>query len=241
MLLPAVYFGIRGFLTGNRKFYIPSAIGTLMILMGGSRGALVCVPISFFLAIPFKWNKMGQRTKKLIILLIVLSIPVIFLVYRYFNLIISAVFSMFSRFGLSSRSIDRIISGTFSAENGRDRIRDIVWELVKTGGPFGRGIYGERNAVGQYFKWGYAHNIALEMLCAFGYVGGSVLLVLLGIQIVKTYKRCVSTEDMLVVATFLGTSMKLLFSDSFWYCDTFWALLAIIVIWKKKAYETPSL
>ena len=234
MLFPVIYFGLVAYLDEKRLYFIPFILSLLMILMGGSRGSLVCVPLLFFFALPFKWNNMNKQEKNRSILIIFVLLFLMIFFCFYYDAFFAGVQSLVRSTGISSRSIDGFLNNTFLNENGRDRIRAIVLELIGTGGPFGRGIYGERLAVGEFFRWGYSHNIILEMLCSFGYVGGTIILLAIFVGIIKTYRCCENTRDQIIFLTFLVTSCKLMFSDSFWYCDTFWAMLAVMLVWKRK-------
>ena len=137
--------------------------------------------------------------------------------------------------GLSSRTLKALATGSFSDGNGREEIYEMAIELIKTGGPFGRGAYGDRYYIGRFYRGGYSHNLFLELLVTFGYVGGPIVILALFIGVLKAYKACFGdhVRQMLFVA-YGVTTCKLMFSYSFWYAQTFWVMIAFMIRWTRK-------
>lgn len=234
MLFPISFFVAVAYLKQQYMYYIPFAMGALMILLGGSRGASLFIPFTFVLMFPLKWENISRNKRLLFVFSILLLIPVLFYVYSYYELILYFIMDYLSSKGLQSRTLMSLVTGSFSEANGRDRIFEIVIELIKTGGPFGRGFYGERIFVGQEFRWGYSHNLFLELLVSFGYIGGSIIILLLLYGIFSLYRKCRTQEQKIVFVTMLVPSLKLLLSNSFWYTPFFWALIAFFFRLKRK-------
>ena len=229
MLFPTLLFLAEGFLNRKRKYYILAVIGIIMIIGVGSRWAFVCVVADFLFMIPYKWKAMSRTKKIVLIMSIMIFLPAFFVIYAHVGDIIIYLQTK----GFSSRTLSSLLAGDFSDANGRDKIYRMTIERIREGGMFGNGVLGERIIVGQYYRWGYAHNIFLELYAAFGYLGGTVVSFALLFNIIRTAVNCHEKTEQVIFVTFLGTSMKLLASDSFWFNSSFWGLLAIIVMWRK--------
>ncbi len=233
LLFPVVYFATEAYLNRKKFYYIPFSIGAILILLGGSRGAMIWVAVIFLFMLPYRWKSMNKSERVRSLLLILFIAPPIILIYLNYNLLAEGLFYYLSSRGISSRTITALFTGELSEANGRDNIYQMTIERIHEGGLFGNGVFGERIIVGQKYRWGFAHNIFLEIYAAFGYLGGSILSIGLIICTLKTAVRCSETKEQIVFLTFLGAAMKLLLSDSFWFNISFWGLLAIIVMWWK--------
>lgn len=148
-----------------------------------------------------------------------------------YQIILMGLSAILSKYGIASRTLSSLLSESFSDGNGRDMIFSMAMDLIKTGGLFGHGVYGDRYVIGNYFRWGYSHNIFLELFVSFGYLGGSIACAVLLLGIVKLYRSCDTLQKQVVFTTFLVTSCKLMLSNSFWYTAAFWALLALMIKW----------
>lgn len=234
MLVPTIYFATEAFLNDKKKYYILFAIGSLEILMGGSRGAIIWVVTVFPMMMPYKWGAMSGRSRALAVLGLVVAFPVAILIYMYYDQLAQGLLLLMARRGFSSRTLQALISGEISDANGRDKIYALTIQRIVEGGLLGNGVFGERLLVGERFRWGYAHNFFLEVYAAFGYLGGTVICAVLIFNIIRTAMNCRETGDQMIYVTFLGSAMKLMLSDSFWFNSSFWALLAILVMWHKQ-------
>ena len=90
---------------------------------------------------------------------------------------------------------------------------------------------------GKVYAWGYSHNIALEMIASFGFLGIVFLLIIA----VLSYKAIFRNEDETwrsIFILFFCCSVKLLVSDSFWFLPYFWARFAVIKCQKSKRVGT---
>lgn len=205
-----------------------------MIFSNGSRGAVVWTVIMFLMILPFKWKKIGSKKKVwFVLILAVLSIAVVPICMNY-HIILSRLSAIFTRYGISSRTLLSLMEGSFSDGNGREQIYALAIDLIKTGGLFGHGVYGDRYTIGNYFRWGYSHNIFLEFFVSFGYIGGIAASLFLVTGILRLYRHCDTWKRQIVFITFLITSCKLILSNSFWYTPGFWALLALIIKWGRR-------
>ena len=200
MLFPVSFFGTEAVLKKKPGFLLPWLIGFILILLGGSRGPVVWIPVIFIFLLPFVWRGAGIRKRVMIFIILTSSLIICTIVLLNYKSIASSLLVWFSKRNISSRTINSLLSGTFSDKNGRDKIYS-----------------------------SYSHNIFLELLVSFGYVGGSVLILLFVYGIVLLYRHSKMVETQIVFITFLSTSMKLILSNSFWYNSAFWALLVMMI------------
>ena len=235
MLFPAAWFAAKFYLEKQKRYLILYGMVAVMVLLSGSRGALVWIAAALPVMVPFKWSTLSKRKRAWFVAFIASLLAAVAVVYIKFEAIIIAIAGVFDKFGLSSRTLRAFVSGSFSDGNGREEIYEMAIELIKTGGPFGRGVYGDRYYIGRFFRWGYSHNLFLELLVTFGYVGGPIVILCLFIGVVKAYTRCFENHvrQMLFVA-YAVTSCKLMFSYSFWYVQTFWVMIAFMLRWNRK-------
>ena len=88
-----------------------------------------------------------------------LALMCFFVIYMYYDVIFIGLKTLFRSSGLSSRTIDYFFSGTFTDASERHIIANLAIDLIKRGGLFGWGVYGDRYVLGNYYKWGYSHNL----------------------------------------------------------------------------------
>ncbi|MED3781065.1 O-antigen ligase family protein [Heyndrickxia sporothermodurans] len=229
MLLPAIVFAY--FATRGKKivYSVLSFISILMILLGGSRGPLLWVAIFFVILFLKNSNKIIKKTY---ILFLIPLVPL--LVYIGYSKIMELIISLFNNIGISSRSIEMFLTGNIGDENGRNEIWELALDMIRKGGPFGYGAYGDRYVIGNYFSFGYSHNIFLELLVSFGIVGGGFLICLMLYYTIKMFLTCKDSDWMGIFIIFFALSLKLVLSDSLWYNPFFWGTFAIVVSYHKQ-------
>ena len=235
IIFPMAYFAGIALLEKRKLFWIPYVAGLFQVIVSGSRGAFIFAALLPAVFLPFAWKNLTEKQIQILKFVTVVILPLLILLFLNFQVFISGFAQFLMDRGFSSRTLLSIVNGTISEANGRDDIYAMSLELIKTGGPFGRGVYGDRTTIGQYFSWGYSHNIFLEMLVSFGYIGGGILILLLVICVIKCFtKWCTTNEDRICFVSFFVPSLKLLFSSSFWYLPQFWGLLAVFFILRRK-------
>ena len=240
ILFSIALWGAIAFLNGNKKYLMLYLFGSLIILLGGSRAPFIWALFIGILTIPFKYRNLDKRQKKKVhfcaFFLLPLMIILVLNANYFFLLIGKALISL----GISSRTVTALVEGNFSDSNGRSLIYAMAIELIMKGGFFGYGFYGDRYFIGERFRWGYSHDIFLELLVSFGIIGGAIIIIALITGIVNLYKKSTNYTKQIIFVTFLGASLKLIFSSSFWYEPTFWALIALMIVWKKPKQELTS-
>ena len=225
MLFPTAFMGTYAFIQGKRLYYIPFLVGLFCIVMGGSRGAVIWPLILIPLMLPLRWKEKKDYRGAVIVFVVLVILA---LNYR---IIIMGLLSVLRSFGLESRTIEAFLNGTFSDGSGREAIYSKAMEMIKNGGFFGWGVYGDRYEIGKIVKWGYSHNIFLEVLVSFGFFFGSVFCIWLIKRVIGLYRKCIGSEKQIVFITFLVASFKTFFSNSFWYTGAFWVVLALVLKW----------
>lgn len=237
MLFPTAFMGSYAFLKHKKLYYIFFAIGAYVILMGGSRGAIVWTIVMFPLMFPFLWKNMNKNKRVYLFIIFALLFIIIIYIFINFKMFIEALAALLSSIGLESRTIASFLDGSISDGNGREEIYAVAIDMIKSGGPLGWGVYGDRFVIANKIKWaiwGYSHNIFLELLVAFGYFTGTIACILLVKGVVGQYRNCDTEGRQIIFMTFLVTSCKLLLSNSFWYSSAFWALMALAIKWREK-------
>ena len=213
--------------TGDRKYLILSAVTFLMVLMFGGRGALLAF-LLFLFARYLSALKIRSRKGYLTIVL-----AVAFFALWYSGLLLKIIMGAIGIFAKvrASRSLKKLLNGSFFQDPARLRIWHLAVELIRTGGVFGHGPYGDRMVIGEFYSWGYCHNVLLELMVDFG-AFGLAFAVLFAAGIIW-FLKVMEPEwrDMLLI--FVGLACQLLVSDSFWYNSAFWAILAFLIKHRK--------
>lgn len=214
---------------------VMGVVATLLAFVLGSRG--IIFPLAIFLIIAFfRYSSKRMRMRIGLGALIAAAFLALSI-----NILANRAGDENTITGI--RNIDMILTGSFADDNGRAKIWDLAIQGVHDSFPLGFGVYGDRPYVGQKFRWGYSHNIILEMLISFGVFGLVFVLGIIGLVIwVLLKKRARAYHLSLLVL--IGLNAKLLISDSFWNYTFFWALLALLMlafmdrkIWDQKNLE----
>ncbi len=210
MLLPALVFTFSFYLKKRVLFLILAIISMLLILMIGSRGALVSSLI-FLIAI-ILIAKLNLALKVLTVLLTVF-------VFVFFNRIITWFSSVFSGMGVISRNLTLIQTDEwFSHDSGRSVIQNQVIELIKNKPLLGSGIGSEQRLLGTY-----SHNIFLDLFLHFGVLLGSIIIIVMVLLIIYIFIK--SKQKVLFFMLFCYGFIPLLFSGSYLEFFPFWIFL----------------
>lgn len=197
-----------------------------MILTAGNRMPLVIIVIAFavFFAQASKEDKDRRGIRIAVFCLAMFFAAIIALFYTQ---ILTFVADCFDSLGLSSRSIDALISGNFTDDNGRDEMQSLARSLIQDGPFFGYGLYGDRYYLGQQYYWGYPHNIVLEFQLTFGQIPGLFLFALLIVYVASAYSKARTADMKWVLLLFVLMSIELWVSISYLYAPAFWAMLSV--------------
>ena len=215
--------------TKKKRFLLLSMTSLLAVLVYGGRGCLLVFIL--YLILRYLIHKKGITKKDVLIL----GLALIIIGLNELGIIKSVIGSICDFAGLSNiRTVEMFLDGTMFEDNARSIIWSMAIEMIKTGGIFGRGVYGDRLVIGNYYSWGYSHNIFLEMMVSFGVIG-LILIILLIWKIWKYFRNETDNRWKNIFVIFLCLSCQLLVSDSFWYNSWFWGSLALLYKYKLRS------
>ena len=228
-VLPSVLYIIYYSQILRKWLYIIVAIlSTVMLLMFGSRGPLLCIFI--FLVLSFAYYVLQERisTRKIITVLLLISICIIVLNESVYMAIINALRDFFGQIGVSTRVLDLLVGGELNVSKGRNMIQETIIESVNKRPFLGYGIFADRALSG---TGEYAHNLIIELWCDFGYVIGSLLAAsMFLISILGFFKSWKCKKMALFLLTMIcAVFIKLTFSGSYLTEQQLFFLLGIAV------------
>jgi hypothetical protein len=146
-------------------------------ILYGSRGPLLCV--IFILLLKYLLSGI-YIVKKTIYLVVVGLTGGLFVVF--FDKIIELIMNIFTRFNIYSRTIIMLANGKFFSGTGRSEIYNYYWGLANEKPLFGWGL------LGGWIKAGSGpHNMLLEFLLAFGFIGGGILCIFSIMLLIKVF------------------------------------------------------
>lgn len=239
-VLMALCFLAIYLLVEKKKWVIPPiCLGIVGILVYGSRGTLIAFLIGVVFVI-LLYNNGKMTLKNYFILFLGVGLGLFFLSDAGLTIIANAL----ENAGLSSRFIESLLEFNLdnnieSTLNGRWAIWMTVIEMIKDGPFYGYGVFGERNAVyGIGMKWGYSHNIFLELLVSFGWLIGGLIIILMVACLIRFFIKVKDKNEKLLFIIFLTISFELLLSNTIWLHCAPWALMGLYVNhFKKKYYD----
>ncbi|WP_202709630.1 O-antigen ligase family protein [Sporosalibacterium faouarense] len=222
MLIPTIVFLNQLIDRFNIKSLLITTLSILVILILGSRGAIL--GIVFFIFMKFLLSHKVGSYKKLFIYFSAIFVAMISAIN--FDKIISRIFQFLSDRGIYSRTIYLFMQDNIHL-SGRNYIyRTVINEIVQN--PIiGFGIAGDRRVLNGDAV--YAHNIILEILGNFGIPIGFILLVMIILLITKTIiKRKTLRSEITLIWLSLGF-IHLMVSSSYLIEMKFWILMGLII------------
>lgn len=225
-LMPSVIISMYSFLRWKSKTSaVICIIGLVSIILIGSRGPLLCIA-TFLLIYIF------QNLKKYKYLILITCVGLIFLLF-YIDQISSSFLLFLNEYGSDSRTISKLLDGTFLSTTGRDNISRVVFDTIKSFPIFGVGIGGERVIINSLIygftkNMGscYPHNLFFEVIVQFG-IPLSLIFILY--FIVRSYNliKNESEEKETILIIFSISIIHLLLSSSYLENPLFFCLLGI--------------
>jgi len=190
------------------KFWkaILTFFGFMFLLSCGTRGPLVCLGvfglIYFFFYMNFKgaiFVKAGLIFFSLVILANMRTIAL-------------AIARIFLEMQLSTRILQKFVAGELSNDTYRSVLRDKLYEVLDSGNHlFGLGLFGTNN-----YNIAYPHFLPLDIWCTYGYLFGSLLLLLLVFLIGYALWISRGTKSQIFILLLCSISIvKLMFSATF--------------------------
>jgi oligosaccharide repeat unit polymerase len=226
LLLPTCVCFEYATMNNSKLDSIIAVCATISMIACGARGAIISLLLYFLMCFSrydFRRMRIGQVVK---LFALILSVVIVAL---FHNELLTLVSKTFDSLGIDSRVISYLIEGNFLDDNGRDNITSAIWDGIFAN-PLGYGIYGDRYVSGAFGagRYQYAHNIFVELLCDFGIVGGTIVIILLAYVLSNLIVRFKRKNEIHLVFAFVPYAIfQLLFSSSYLENILFFALMGL--------------
>lgn len=194
----------------------------IYIVVWGNRGAAVA-GIAYIV-----FDIFSQKKKSITVLVISAFGIVLFKIESFLELL--------QKYGIESRSINKIVFGGFDESEGRERIYSRMIIVLKQNLE-GIGIWGDRT----YLDGAWCHNLILEILLDYGVIIGSGVILGLVIMIIATFVKCGKDEKKYLLLFFCSSIIPLMFSNSYLRDYKFGIFIGILcVLYKNKQNIVPN-
>lgn len=196
-------------------------IGAVLVLACGTRGAVLSF-IAFLLVFVVFFYKVKHK-----IVFLAAGAGALTVGYIYFENIAVAIINFLNRFGLSTRVIENFLSGTTLIDAPRQKINDWIMGAIQSHPFRGYGIAGDRNLIPTVV---YSHSFWLEMWVSYGWIVGTLVMVVIAVLIVKAIRDGSDIEKGFIIAMIFGGGLfKLLVSSSYLLEFQFFMLIGYLV------------
>ena len=196
-------------------------LGILLLLSLGTRGPILCLIVFITIYVLFFQQMRHKRTIRL------LAVSLALVAITYLEQIALFFQALMIQYGMSTRIFDKFLAEEIDISSGRDYIQTTLYhELSSNTNEFGFGLCGSYKYVNTY-----PHNMFLEFWFSFGWVIGSILLLLLFILIIKSYISCRHNRNHLAFLSLLvcGSIIKLQMSGTFLDDALFFMLIGFCI------------
>lgn len=222
MLIPTIVFLNQFFIKYNVKSLIISIISIAVIVLLGSRGAILGIVVFILIK-----SLLKQSIKNYKSLMIRVSVLLIFLFATInFNKIIEYVFNMLNSRGIYSRTVVLLMQDDIHL-SGREYIYKTIIEWISQHPIVGFGIAGDRrilagNAV-------YSHNFILEIIGNYGVpIGIFILFTLISLIVKSITMKAYFKSELVLIWCCLGF-IHLMVSSSYLIEMKFWILMGLLI------------
>ena len=190
----------------------------------GTRGIFLSLALFFFALCVFSFRK--ERLIKTIVLVIVFGL-VVFLITFNFNEIINWISEKLNDLGVRSWGLEKMLLKINNAQidNGRNIVLSDALKGILDN-PFGHLISSFENQYGTH-----THNLFIQAMYEFGFVGVISCVVLLNYSIKKSYGN--SKDYHLTIILLVCSFGVLIVSSTYWDNPFFWFLIANVFFAKK--------
>ncbi len=195
--------------------------GMVMILLGGSRGPLICILVFVVLTILIRIQKSENRV---IYSILVIGAGAAVLVLR--QALVNLLMAIARLSNSSSRTVKMLLEGEIADDNGRVEIWNAAVQMIKDK-PWGYGGLGTRHVIYYIHDVGHCHQLFLEILVDFGVFAGGVIILYLVVRAVTIVFGNTDEYWRGLYLVFLCRAMQLMLSGTFWHVFSFWACLGI--------------
>lgn len=189
----------------NKKFWLWKLLAAFMMLEMlaiGSRGALLISIAYWIFTILYDKYTIGR--------ILFYSVILVSSIVVFFQPLINLLSNLFIMIGIRSRTLALLASDELlTHDSGRDEITAMAWRLVSEAPILGSGVWADREQFGTY-----CHNVFLELLVDFGYLGTFVLLVFFFVSQFKVYKELPDNHKKMYIMMF-SILLPLMVSSSY--------------------------
>lgn len=232
ILFPLCIFGYYGLKEKNVFLTILFAICFVGGFSLGSRASSVSAVLFLLLYILFIGLKDLPRSKKFA--LVGLFIILIVIILAFWKDILMLFEAALESLGSKSRTLTRLMDGSFTEDAIRGGIYSKTWSLITQKPYFGYGYLSDVSLLGNY-----AHNIVLELLLDFGFIGGGLLTIAYFVWIIRMLFKTEETEWRGLFVIFISMiAIRLMVSYSVTYDMNFWMLLGLFITYRKNIKKT---
>ena len=128
----------------------------------------------------------------------------------FWNSILSTLVDLFNLLGIQSRTLSLLVDNEIiTHDSGRSDIASSAWGLIDNAPILGNGVWADRQYIGAY-----CHNIFLELLVDFGYVGFFLIIILFLTYQIKIFRKIPANHKTMYVMMF-SLLVPLLVSSSY--------------------------
>ncbi len=204
---------------------IAAILGIILSLSFGTRGPLLVAFVFVLLSLYFKVIYSKSWWIKAFFSLCGAGVVYVMTNYVLLTKIMQFFLYFFERLGFSVRIFEMYLDGNLIEDSGRETLAGVIINAIKERPIFGYGLMGDRVILGRY-----AHNIILELLCAFGIILGTLIVLLLVFLFVRALLKQRGTPAFgFLLSMICFVFIKLLLSGSFVYDQYFYLVLGFCI------------
>lgn len=200
---------------GTKLDKLLAGISIVFSVLGGRQSMIFLLSGGIFIFL-MAMRDVSQVKKFLFTVFVVLVFAVL---WFESNAIIQAIANLLTRFNISSRSLEKLVSDELFDASNRMGIYNASIRIISENGNTVHGMFADQYYIGLVRTVSgatYAHNFALELLIDYGILGGSIII---GYAVFLTIKRYLGTEaenkTFFVVITIIGIAKCLVSSSVF--------------------------
>lgn len=242
LLLPCAILLVALFKKANFLDFIILLVGLFIMSMYGARGPILCISVLLFILIIRFINKSDYVNKYVFISLFFGGFMWVVLSLKN---IVGYLYTMFIKYSMSTRVLERFMSNTFFEDIARRDLIEASLESIKLNLFFGVGAINDRQVLhrkvlpNQDAIGAYPHNIILEILMQFGVVFGTILIIALIVLLLKTLKHIKNNDCIFFFLVFLTIGIMPLFvSGSYIDYPSFYILIGFCFSVVFKSHNT---
>lgn len=203
-----------------------TVMSVILLLMFGTRGPVLSLVLPLTIYILFAYHGKHAKVLKIsFIIIVVILLLSLVSIAMYLN-------DIFDGMDMNSRILEKFLDDDIENDSGRSAlIVELNKHLLTESRVFGYGLFGSYQYIG-----GYPHNIFYELIFSFGFVLGSILIILMLRHFILGYRD--ATDDFTKEFILLFTLMELthlFLSYTFLTEQLFFLLLGVCAQRNKKS------